>query len=76
MYQFYDDLLKSNSVEILITIDMINELVDEFIQDCKFFIFFVSENWIDQYQDVRVVVQILLEHFSQVINKFENLKIQ
>jgi hypothetical protein len=37
MYQFYDDLLKNNSVEILITIDMINELVDEFIQDCKFF---------------------------------------
>lgn len=63
MYQFYDDLLKSNSVEILITIDMINELVDEFIQDY-------------QYQDVRVVVQILLEHFSQVINKFENLKRQ
>ena len=59
VWNFYDRMMKNNSVEILITLEMIEAMAEEFMKH-------------GSGKDVQVIIDLLLDHINQVITKFEN----
>lgn len=59
--QVYDNMLKEITVEILITIEMINKICSRLLKG-------------QNKESVKIVIGVLLDHTNKIINQFEHLK--
>ena len=61
--QVYDNMLKEITVEILITIEIINNISSKYIKNepCE--------------KSAKIIIGILLDHTNEIINQFQHLKL-